>query len=154
VERLEWQRNPAGGFVAHPEGVEHPDCRAIIWLGVHLSPDHQWQWAAGWSKRFQYSGMAPTKQAAADAATEAWWRGKAMPIPRDIDGEIEAILDAILSKPPAPDLLGEDSGYLRRLMHLARARWEVDMIRETVPVQVKELMAALSQELYRRRIGG
>lgn len=152
--RLPWQKNPSGGFITYPEGEEHSGRRAIVWYSVSHPKGSQWRWTVGWDKWFRETGLAATKQAAADAATEAWWRQKQTPIPRDIEGEIEAILAALLTKPPPSDLLREDGDYLRRLMHAIRLKWERDLRRETAPCQVMDLIAAMSEELYARRLNG
>lgn len=68
--RLPWQRNPAGGFIAYPEGERFRDRWAKVEPNT-ASGQAPWQWLVSWDAGRDH-GVAATRQAAADQATEAW----------------------------------------------------------------------------------
>jgi hypothetical protein len=154
-ERLPWRRHPTGdGFIAYPEGEDHPGRCAIIRHAPEGALAPAWIWYVSWPKWFKVSQRAATRQDAADAATLAWWTLKQTPVPRDVEGEIAGIVAHLLTRPPPSDLLREDSAYLTSLMNSMRLRWSEELRTETLPPQVAELIAKLSAELFRRRTGG
>jgi hypothetical protein len=67
--RLPWQRNPAGGFIAYPEGEHRKDRSAE--LTKHSTGGYSWRWVvhAGAART---GGDAPTQQEGADAAAAVW----------------------------------------------------------------------------------
>ncbi|GHA15015.1 hypothetical protein GCM10007989_07200 [Devosia pacifica] len=96
--------------------------------------------------------MAPDRQAAADAATEAWHRlVETTEVPRDVMGEIDAMLDRASGGVPA-DLLSEDSDYLRLVLSRIQKRWEAAIKFDRLPPGAQRIMEAVSAELYRRRV--
>ncbi len=80
--RLPWQRyHEVSGFIAYPNGEGRRDHFAAIWpeAGAHFGA---WRWLArmdppgkrpgDFTSCVWHNGVEPDKQAAADAATDAW----------------------------------------------------------------------------------
>jgi len=151
--RLHWHREGAR-FVAYPSSRRHPERCAAIELRKNLPTDKQWFWVIAWPKWFQQSGQATDRQAAADAATEAWWAHMATPIPRDVETEIDVLVARVLVVPPPNYLFSEDSEFLRKLINALRLHFESQMRAGDTPPAVEDLLANLSEELYRRRVSG
>ncbi|WP_172125295.1 hypothetical protein [Devosia sp. 919] len=105
-----------------------------------------------WPKWFEQNGQAADKQAAADAATEAWWAHVATPIPRDVGTEIDVLVARVLVVPPPNYLFSEDSEFLRKLINALRLQFEAQMWAGETPRVVEDLLKSLSAELYRRRV--
>ena len=140
--------------MAYPTGRAHPERAAVIQWRQHLPVDRQWFWVVTWPKWFNQNGQAADKQAAADAATEAWWSHVATPIPRDVETEIDVLVARVLVVPPPNYLFSEDSEFLRKLINALRLQFEAQMRSGETPTVVEDLLANLSAELYRRRVGG
>lgn len=156
--RLKWRRE-GEGFVAYPLGFIHRDrFAAVQFLGnMALGNEHfvpRWRWAVQWPGWFSVQGHDGDKQRCADKATEAWWQAIVTPMPRDVATEIDMIVARILVRPPPNSLIVEDSDYLRRLIQALRLQYEEEMRSETLPEPVRNLMASLSAELFRRRQAG
>lgn len=100
------------------------------------------------------SGVAESKQAAADAATEAWWSLVMAPIPRDVEHEITVLVARAPVMPPPNSLLNEERDYLVRLNRALALLYAAELRSEQLPPPIKNLMETLSSELYRRRISG
>jgi hypothetical protein len=67
--RLPWQRNPKGGYIAYPEGEALPRRHATVhYDGVSSI---KWAWLVRWEDAVE-SGHKPTKQEAANEATARW----------------------------------------------------------------------------------
>lgn len=75
TSRLKWQRNPAGGFVAYPDGEHLPGRRAELRREGH-SRAMPWTWLI-LCDAARASGVAVDHQEASDRANEAWPRVKA-----------------------------------------------------------------------------
>jgi hypothetical protein len=81
MSRLPWQPYPdANGFIAYPDGEDMKHRYACIWPegGLYWG---RWRWLArighpapreNLASGIVREGLAPTKQEAADRATEAW----------------------------------------------------------------------------------
>ncbi len=69
MERLAWQRVGPEHFYARPTG---PTSRAEA---VIMLIEGHWWWRVSWPERFSHAGaiVVGDRQAAADAATDAWW---------------------------------------------------------------------------------
>lgn len=158
--RLKWQRQ-GRGFIAYPMGnlLDHQERVATLTFtgtinsGVELGIP-VWRWSVNWPGWFAEHGIRHSKQEAADLANAAWWKGVASPVPRDVKSEIAVIAARVLIMPPPNSLLTEESDFLQGLMDTLRLQYEAEMRAETTPRQVRELMANLSAELYRRRLRG
>ena len=137
-------------FSAYPVGFDQPRRFASIWPNVGRS--HTWAWNAGWEGWFTASGVGESKQEAADAATEAWWRLVVTPIPRDVEGEIAVLAARAPVMPPPNSLLTEDRDYLVRLNRALAQLYAAELRNGLLPRRIKNLMEALSAELCRRRV--
>ncbi|MGB3338351.1 MAG: hypothetical protein WBA73_14345 [Devosia sp.] len=113
-----------------------------------------WHWSVQWEGWFTAAGSASGKQEAADRATAAWWQHIANPLPRNVELEIDMIIARILVMPPPNSLMGESAPYLRQMQRSLTLLYERELKAETLPPQVKNLMANLSAELYARRLAG
>ena len=151
--RLHWHREEQR-FVAYPTGRTHPERCAVIERREHLPLERQWFWVVSWPKWFEQNGQAADKQAAADAATQAWWAQVATPIPRDVETEIDVLVARALVVPPPNYLFSEDSAFLRKLINALRLQFEGQMRAGETPRAVEDLLANLLAELYRRRVTG
>jgi hypothetical protein len=105
-----------------------------------------------WEGWFAYNGHAPSKQAAADKATEEWWKAVQSDLPRDVDLKVAMIVARAPVRPLPNSLLGEDAEFLRKVNWHLNDLYGAALKRDQAPGSVKELMARLSEELYRRRL--
>ena len=140
--------------MSYPTGRAHPERSAVIERREHLPVERQWFWLVAWPKWFDQNGQAADKQAAADAATQAWWAHVATPIPRDVETEIDVLVARVLVVPQQNYLFSEDSEFLRMLINALRLQFEGQMPVGETPRVVEDLLANLSAELYRRRAAG
>ena len=149
--RLRWTVEQ-GRFAAYPIGSDRRDRLAIVQHQAHRPTGLQWFWAVRWPGWFADDGVAADKQEAADRATEAWWRLIVTPQPRDVDAELDVIVARILVMPLPNSLLMESTDYLQRLNQMLARNYAAEMKAETTPPAVRNVLASLSAELYRRRI--
>ena len=160
VPRLKWSRErDKGRFVAYPMGSLHMDRFAEVVFAGKMSVGNEigvprWRWSVRWPGWFDISAPANDKQHAADMATKAWWDAVMTPPPRDVDGEIDMIVARILVMPPPNSLMTESTAYLRQMQRSLTLLYQGELRAETLPPQVKGLMANLSAELYARRLAG
>ena len=158
--RLKWFRDKSmNRFVAYPMGSLHMDRFAEVVFAGKLSVGNQvgvprWHWSVRWPGWFDMSAPANDKQHAADMATKAWWDSVMQPPPRNVDGEIDMIIARILVMPPPNSLMTESAAYLGRLQQSLTLLYRSELATETLPPQVRMLMANLSVELYARRVAG
>jgi hypothetical protein len=148
VSRLRW-RKEAGRFAAYPLGTHHPEFVATV--SPNIGRHQSWVWHVSWPRWFEGTGYADDRQAAADAATDRWWRSVATEVPRDIEGEVLLIAARVMVRPPPNSLYAEDSAFLTSLMNAVRLQYEDELKQDALPRPVKDLMSNLSQELFRRR---
>jgi len=157
--RLKWRREK-DRFAAYPTATEPDQRYAALWLyragaagnSNHFEKWESWAWIVKWEGWFVESGHAPSKQAAADQATEAWWKHVQTDIPRNIDLEAAMIAARALVRPPPNSLFAEDTDYLRKVLwHLHRSYGEE--IAQGLPA-VRNLYDQISAELFRRRESG
>lgn len=149
TDRLPWQRNPAGGFIAYPEGEQFKDRVATIRHDMTSSVPWHWWISYDAAKK---SDHAKTKQAAADAATAAWPLMKADAARlADIAAEAETLRTKVrrmmkLGDVPLSDfaIATSSSDQLRRIIDMAREVGGLDG-------PGRPLVQACSAELYRRR---
>lgn len=157
--RLKWRKGMRG-FVAYPAGT-HRDGRYVeVWLnsvGVNtdMKPHRRvesWCWVAKWDEWFSVDGVEPTKQDAADKATEGWWQSILTDVPRDVDLEAAMIAARALVRPPPNSLLGEESAFLHKVVWSLTNIYGAEIKNGEAPLPIKELMDRLSEELLRRRV--
>ena len=157
VPRLKWSRErDKSRFVAYPMGSLHTDRYAEVVFAGKMSVGNEigvprWHWSVRWPGWFDIGAAANDKQHAADMATKAWWEAVVTPPPRDVDGEIDMIIARILVMPPPNSLMTESAAYLRLMQQTLTLLYQSELKAETLPPQVKTLMANLSAELYARR---
>ena len=157
--RLKWGKGMRG-FAAYPVGTHSDGRYAEIWLYMSgMDTDHtphtkveSWCWIVNWAGWFSVHGFSPSKQEAADKATEAWWTAILTEIPRDIDLEATMIAARVLVRPPPNSLFGEETAFLRKVQWNLTRIYEEEVKRDAAPAPVKELMSRLSEELYRRQL--
>nr|WP_295889282.1 hypothetical protein [uncultured Devosia sp.] len=113
----------------------------------------RWRWSVSWPGWFDIGAPANDKQHAADMATRAWWDAVVTPPPRDVDGEIDMIVARILVMPPPNSLMTESTAYLRQMQRSLTLLYQSELKAETLPPQVKTLVANISKELHARRLG-
>lgn len=151
LQRLKWVKEK-DRFAAYPLGLDLRLRYASIWPNTGRTGS--WAWNAIWDGWFSSSGVAESKQAAADAATEAWWSLVMAPIPRDVEHEITVLVARAPVMPPPNSLLNEERDYLVRLNRALALLYAAELRSEQLPPPIKNLMETLSSELYRRRISG
>ena len=149
LQRLKWTKQQ-DRFAAYPVGFDQARRFVSIWPNPGRS--NTWAWNAIWDGWFAESGVGESKQEAADAATEAWWRLVATPIPRDVEGEIAVLIARAPVMPPPNSLFSEDRDYLVRLNRALASLYAAELRSEQLPAPIKSLMENLSAELYRRRL--
>ncbi|HEV7293128.1 MAG TPA: hypothetical protein VGN79_12485 [Devosia sp.] len=153
MERLPWQRD-GEDFIAHPEGDEtEPFAR------IRFDPDAneaaRWIWTVEYPKWFSAHGRTGDRQTAANEATRAWWHGKTRPIPRDIAGEVAAIMAIIETEPLRGDLIHDEYPFLYALMHAIRTKYfDLGLNPPPPPPMVRKVVSDLSNEFFRRRTSG
>lgn len=149
ADRLPWQRDGKGGFIAYPEGEQFKDRVATIRYDMTSSVPWHWWISYDAAKR---SDHAKTKQEAADAATAAW------PLMKAEAGrlaEVAAEAESLRAKVRRMMKLGDvplgdfeiatsSSDHLRRIIAMAGEAGGLDG-------PGKALVQACSAELYRRR---
>jgi hypothetical protein len=151
MERLPWKKARPDKFVAHPEG-EGTEPSAHVWLDQTRPRGSNWLWSVRLAKWFNANGNAADAAAASAAATQAWHTLKQTPIPRDVAGEIAAIMAVIETEPLRDDLLSDDYAFLLGLMNEIRIKYIGTMqYPPPPPDQVRKVMAELSAEFHRRR---
>ena len=148
VARLKW-RKEAGRFAAYPLGTHHPEMVALVTPPAHANGN--WAWRITWPKWFLLQGFGVDKQAAADKATEEWWKSVATDVPRDIETEVLLIAARVMVRPPPNSLYAEDSAFLASLMNTVRLQYKDELKHDALPRPVKDLISNLSEELFRRR---
>lgn len=146
--RLPWKRNPAGGFIAFPEGESFRTRFAALRRDQTSAIPWQWWICYDDAKRADH---AATRQAAADAATAAWPAMKAEAARlAALAAEAEALrtlVQRMMSEGDLPLSLFEiptaESSKLLRIIDLARSN--------ATGGPAQPLVAACSAELFRRR---
>lgn len=156
--RLKWIMEKAR-YVAYPAGFDHQERRAEVQFLGRMTLGHEigvprWRWSVQWPGWFSAGGYGESKQDSADKATEAWWNLITTSIPRDVDTEIDVIVARILVMPPPNSVLSEGTAFLHRLNWMLFERFKDEIRAEATPMPVRNLLAGLSEELYRRRLAG
>jgi hypothetical protein len=157
AERLPWRRDPRGGFIAYPDGDEHPDrCARVYYAPTSTGGVNVWHWWTSYGKAHQ-SGVASSKQSAAEVATTVWPQ-MAEEAEKTDAAEQEArelvdIIAAAVDDGDATRLDVANASYQR----LINANWHLRKHLERrlhagEPTgNVEAVMAAISSELYARR---
>lgn len=156
--RLKWIKE-SDRFVAYPVGTTAKGRFASITLQKRsLNTDRTphaveeiWRWVVFWDGWFSSAGTNDTKQAAADRATEEWWKLVQTEIPRNVDLEASMVVARVLVSPIPNSLLAEDTGFLHKVMQHLTDLYRTEIARSDLPGQVEVLMARLSEELLARR---
>lgn len=157
--RLKW-RKEKDRFVAHPTATDQKERLAEVWhhrSGYNTNtepygPYEIWAWRVHWNGWFSESGFQPSKQAAADAATEAWWKNIQTEIPRNESLEAAMIVARAMVRPPPNSLFSEEAEYLRTVMWHLHNVYSAE-IAAGLPA-VKNLYDQISAEFARRRESG
>ena len=151
-DRLPWQRNPKGGYIAYPEGEAFPRQHATVhYDGVSSI---KWAWLVRWEDAVE-SGHKPSKQEAANEATARWpvvvRNGMAMAAERAEREKLEADVRRVMAGEDVPiERFGigtADSARLVRILDFVKAEGGLGG-------PAKGLVEACSAELFRRRAGG
>jgi hypothetical protein len=163
LPRLKWTKCRERGFRAYPAGHSHGVGRCA-WIFLQLNTldtstkefrrSESWHWSVQWDGWFAASGSATGKQDAADRATAAWWEHIAEPLPRNVELEVDMIIARVLVMPPPNSVFQEDMAFLQRLNRSLFSLYEQEIKAERAPELVRDLLANLSTELYRRREAG
>jgi hypothetical protein len=158
MKRLPWQRAVDGSFAAYPNGATFPRQRAHVWLSYPPANEPQrapeWRWLVEWDVRFTERGNAASKQAAADAATAAWWSGIALALDRERTQEpFRLFLERLHGEGRADwHLFDIEAAPYDALMHvMAECQRNRDGDRHDA---ITAVIARLSTEFYRRRLAG
>jgi hypothetical protein len=150
--RLPWQRNPKGGYIAHPEGVGFP--RRVATVHYDGVSSIKWAWLVRWEDAVE-SGHKPSKQEAANEATARWpvvvRNGMALAAERAEREKLEADVRRVMAGggdvPIEHFEIGTaDSARLVRILDLVKAGGGLGG-------PAKGLVDACSAELFRRRTG-
>lgn len=163
LPRLKWTKDRKRGFRAYPAG-HSLGIQRCAWIfrqmtsldtsTMEFKRSESWYWSVQWEGWFQSSGSASGKQEAADKATAAWWVHIANPLPRNVELEMDIIVARILVMPPPNSVLTEDTAFLQRLNKLLFTQFADEIKADAAPMPVRNLLAGLSAELYRRRLRG
>ena len=146
MERLPWAKTAENEFIARPEG-EGTEPYVRVWR----STTGTWMWSAQWSGRFSRSSHAESAKIASIDATVAWHAMVAQPIPRDVEGEISAIVATIETDSLPQTLLQEDNRYLERLIRaLSQKYYGTELNPPPAPEPVMRAFDLMSRELFRR----
>ena len=160
--RLKWKKG-GRGFVAYPVGSHYRNDRgAEVYLQVRGWNTDQtphrvvesWAWVVRWDGWFSMHDFTDSKQAAADKATEAWWKAVLTEPPRDVELESAMIAARVLLRPPPNSLLGEDNDFLKSVLWNLNHIYGDELKRGGAPEPVVELVGRLNEELDRRRANG
>lgn len=161
LPRLNWSKDRERGFRAYPVGETH-GVKRCAWIFLQMSGldtsskdfrrTESWYWSVAWEGWFTASGSAPGKQEAADKATAAWWEHITDPVPRNVELEIDMIIARVLVMPPPNSVFVEETAFLQRLNRSLFSQYETEIKTDRAPEPVRNLMANLSAELFRRRI--
>lgn len=143
-QRLKWIKEKER-FAAYPVGFDQPRRYASLWPNTGRTGSLAWN---------VITGISESKQEAADAATEAWWRLVVTPIPRDVEHEIAVLVARAPVMPPPNNLFSEERSYLVQLNRALALLYAAELHSQQLPPPIKNLMETLSAELYRRRITG
>jgi hypothetical protein len=151
ANRIQWQRDGKGGFIAYPEGERFKDRFAAISHDKTSSVPWQWWISYDAAKKADH---AKTMQEASDAANAAWPLMKAEAARlAGIAAEEEVLATNVrrmVSKGDLPlSIFGIEASSTERLAHII---WLVRDARG-LDGPAKPLVEACSAELFRRRTG-
>jgi hypothetical protein len=149
MSRLTWRRDPAGGYIAYPEGDRLPGRRAEI--RYEPTSSTKWRWLTFYEGAVN-SGVEATKQLAADRATDQWPVTKRNGLVKVAEDAEQAVLrtnvQRMMSKGDLPlSLFAIETAPTERLHSII---W---LVRDAGGLEgpAKPLVEACSKELYRRR---
>lgn len=161
--RLQWKRRAEGGFIAYPNGDEHPDqyvTLVYIPTPANIPPGGpEWFWRAKWGDRFSVNGRAYAKQPGADAAAAGWFEAVAEAEKREkTDRPVRAFITKLVEtgEYDLADLDIERMSYpdLIRMMDECTRRWQGGAVYPKCEFgeAIEAVIALLSAEFHRRRI--
>jgi hypothetical protein len=158
-DRLPWHCDPDGSFVAHPEGEEHADRFARLECGGTEGTTEVWEWLLGYGKARRF-GIAHSRDAAADAAADAWpsMRGEAaqLELAERAEAELISLIDAAVESGDLRSIHVEDTPYrlLIQANHHLREHLEARLAVGDDTEKVEAVMAIVSAETFIRRQRG
>jgi hypothetical protein len=149
ADRFPWEPHPEGGFIAYPEGRDHPERRARLtpWT---TGPKGAYSWTIFYDGQV-ISDIADSKQSASDAANARW--------PRIIElaeaaarrsawetNELEMIARAERGE-ISPEYFANEAASYENMM------WVMERLKRKRPFTetIGRLVDALSREFHRRR---
>jgi len=152
--RLPWQPHPEGGFIAYPEGWrEQPERYARLTPYLFAIPG-QYSWSVRYDGQ-AISDIAPSKQAASDAANLAW--PKVIEMAKAAAGKTaweRHTLDMIEKAKRGeiePGYFANEAAAYENMM------WVMEKIKprndgaQTIAATLQRVVDALSAEFFRRR---
>ena len=150
--RLPWEAHPEGGFIAYPEGRQHPNryARMQRWATGQAG---SWQWWTNYEGS-SISDIADSKQAASDAANRAWPKviEKARAADRRLTWEatqIEMIARAERGEIHPAYFANANADYENMMWIMTRIKPRPGMA--AISAGLQRLVDALSAEFARRR---
>jgi hypothetical protein len=149
--RLKWVKEP-DRFAAYPVSNLFRD--RIVWIAPYTPVYQSWKWAVSWEGWFSHHGFSANKQAAADDATEAWWRLVRTDVPRDVDFDATRIVAQVLVQPIPNNLFGEDGPFLQKVLWHLKNVYRDEIKAEEVPPKANDLIEMLESEIERRLDNG
>lgn len=161
--RLPWiKREDGKGFLAQPDGPDHPERYAEIWhVPQPYAEGLHWGWIVHWG-RAKRAGQSQTAQDASDYCNRHWVEVEAEGIRlaeanRDVDqlmGRVDEIARSGFADVESFALSEMEGPILLQLVRHCREHWE-RAFRDGKPLAgVEMLMGAASAELHKRRLEG
>lgn len=149
ASRLPWQPHPEGGFIAYPDGPQSRDRYA------RMQPSHSGGYGVySWS--VHYDGQAITdvtisKQAASDAANDAWPRVVEMARVAGARSEWERNQIEMIGELERGEI--DPHYFANEAANYENMLWVMDRVKNKRPMslQIERLVDALSREFFRRR---
>lgn len=149
--RLPWQPHPEGGFVAYPEGWrEQPERYARMTPYPYGGDKNAFTWAVRCGGH-AITDIAPSKQAASDAANQAWPRVVEMAKLAGARSEWERNQIEMIGKLERGEL--DPHYFANEAANYENMMWIMDRVKNKRPMSlhIERLVEALSREFFRRR---
>lgn len=156
-QRLPWEAHPEGGFIAYPEGKQHP--KRFARITKHGQRYGAWLWSVNYDGS-SMANIADDKQQASDGANQAWPGVVHMAKEAKTRSEWEAhqldMIAAVERGEIGPEFFANDKATQENMM------WVMDRIRPkpgipgvkvAIAVGRQKLVDALSRELHKFRTG-
>ena len=157
LPRLPWEPHPEGGFIAYPEGWREQPQRYGRLTPYLAGQPGQYTWSVNYDGQ-AIANVSDNKQAASDAANDAWPRVIEMARKAAARAEWERHTREMIAKAERGEI--DPSYFANEAANYENMMWVMDQIkprpgiRNTISVGLQRLVDAISAEFHRRRRGG